>query len=186
MDIYEASLRYRVSLKTLKAMARDGEIRLDEPVPIISKMRAYLAKQGTLNVEHLTTLTEDRSLLDQLGPFQDKARDALKLIGTDVWNAPAAPKEVGWSLLGAASGDPVDLSVIETWLKGVLPSDPVRHQWIGVRLLLSLDPDERPQEFKRLRRVMLNLRRRESFAGWWHVQENGEQKVTFYSRPIDL
>jgi hypothetical protein len=44
----------------------------------------------------------------------------------------------------------------------------------------------RQYEAPRLGRVLLKIRQRPEFTGWFHVEQTGSRNVTWYCRPVEL
>lgn len=176
MDIFELSRRSYVGLKTLRKIEKFGALIVDEPDPVLAPIKHYISRNKALTSEHMAALIERPELVEALEQHAPLAQSLIAELGA----VEPAPAEVGWAILGAAANDPVDVATIVDWARSVLPARDVGHHWLAVRLLLAIEPAARPKEAKRLRRVMLNVRRSEAFAGWWRVVDG----ATFYRAPV--
>lgn len=180
MNIFEVSERHKISLKKLRAMDKDGLLRLDESASASDPIRATLMKGNPLPVSQLVQLVEEPSLLLDLGRY---AADAERQLGTLGAKPGGAPKPVAAAVTDAAKNEPEAVAILIAWLKEIIPPRPVGHAYIAARLLLGIPPAIRKYEAPRIGRALLNCRNHPSFAGWWTVKE----KNTIYLKlALDL
>lgn len=185
MMISEISSRYNIRLKKLRRMERDGVLNCDPEEfpgdPTLDKMLRYVRAKGGFTAPQLASLIDDPSLFDCLGHHADKARKQLAELGDPF---EPAPREVSAEVTFAAMGEPDSVLRIVEWCKTVIPSDcAVTHPFLAVPLLLGVPKNIRHFDEPRMQRVMLNCRKHEEFAGWWHVEGEGSRRVTYYHKP---
>lgn len=185
MNIHEISEKHKISLRKLRAMAKDNLLRLDSVEDERSAtVRNYLSRNANVTVEHLLWLIESPAMLIDLGRHAGRAKAQLSALG-DV-GATAAPRDVTAYIDDAARGDAEALRILLDWLLSVLPSKPVSHAWIATRLLIGLPENLRAHNVKKIPMALLNIRRMPEFAGGWTIERNGTRTKTFYMQPKNL
>lgn len=191
LTLSEISKRFDVQIKKLRRMDRAGVLNCEaELLPEEStaqKMIRYFGSRREFTAAHLVSLIDEPGLVDCLGRHADKAYKQLARLGTPVEPASVTVSAEIW---GAAVGEEYSVARIVEWCKTVIPVDrTVTHHYLAVRLLLGVPKTIRHFDERRLSRVMLNCRKQEGFAGWWHVEEIKGRTVTVYhhpERPFDL
>lgn len=182
MNIFEFCEHFHISLAKARKMNKAGILRLDENTSeAITEIRYALSRGQPLTAAQLVELVENPEGLVDLGRYASRAQDQLALLGDA--RGQAAPKLVAAYITDAAKGDPEAVGVLLNWLKSILPTQPVSHSFIAVRLLLGLAPNIRKYDVPRIPRALLNCRRHDAFAGWWHVENRKNRNVTIYHRP---
>lgn len=183
MNIYEFCEKYKISLTKARRMDRDKVLRLDGGEnKAAAEMRHYLGRGQALPAAHLVALVEEPSILLDLGRYAERADAQLSELGPNVKDE-AAPREIVAYIEGAAKNDPDAVDTLLGWLMEILPSKPVPHSFIAVRLLLGLAPSIRGYDVPRIPRALLNCRKREEFADWWRTEKTPSRNVTLYQRP---
>jgi hypothetical protein len=182
VNIYEVAEKHKISLNKLRAMDKDGLLRLDESANASDPIRATLMKGNPLPVSQLVQLVEEPSLLLDLGKY---ARDAEKQIAalSDPLRQ-VAPKPVAAAVTDAAKNDPEAVALLVAWLKEIIPTRPVGHAFIAVRLLLGIPPAIRKYEAPRIGRALLNCRNNPALAGWWTVKPGVQSNSTIYQKLV--
>jgi hypothetical protein len=182
MNIFEFCERFHISLAKARKMNKAGVLRLDENTSeTITEIRHALSRGQPLTAAQLVELVESPSAVLDLGRYAARAQDELDALGDA--RGQAAPKLVAAYVTDAAKGDAEAVAVLIGWLKEILPASPVSHSFIAVRLLLGLAPNIRQFDVPRIPRALLNCRRHDAFAGWWHVEKRKSRNVTIYQRP---
>lgn len=182
MNIFEFCERFHISLTKARKMNKAGVLRLDENTSeAITEIRHALSRGQPLTAAQLVELVESPSAVLDLGRYAARAQDELDALGDA--RGQAAPKLVAAYVTDAAKGDPEAVGVLLDWLKRILPTHPVSHSFIAVRLLLGLAPNIRQFDVPRIPRALLNCRRHDAFAGWWRVEAKKSRNVTIYQRP---
>lgn len=178
MNIYEVAERHKLSLKKLRAMDKDGLLRLDESASASDPIRATLIKGNPLPVPQLVQLIEEPSLLMDLGKYARAAETQVAALAKP--ENGIAPKPVAAAVTDAAKNDPEAVAILVDWLKKVIPASPVGHAYVATRLLLGIPASIRKYEAPRIGRALLNCRNHPAFVGWWRVDKCGP---TIYRRP---
>jgi hypothetical protein len=182
MNIFEVCERFNLSLLKARKMDKAGVLRLDENTPeIITEIRHWLSRGQPLTAAHLTELIDNPGSLLDLGKYSDRAEILIATLGPV--KREAAPLKVAAYITDAAKNDPDAVQIIVDWIKSILPASPVSHNYIAVRLLLGLDPLDRPADIPRVPRVLLNCRKHPDFAGYWRTEQNKSRSVTIYQKP---
>lgn len=185
MNLLEFCAEFAISLPKARKMLKKNVLRLDEnmsdeAISIVAKLR----NGDNLSALQLCALIESPSLVIDLGRYAGKAQEQLDAIGNA--KAEAAPKQVAAYISEAAKGDkaePETFSILIPWLQSVIPSVPVPHTFVGTRLLLGIAPSVRKFDAFKLSRALLECRKREEFADWWHVSRDGTKSHTLYHKP---
>lgn len=183
MNLFEISEKFDLSLKKARIMHKAGVLLVDkEENELVAKMRYYLARGQHLTLLQLLALLEDRSILDQLGRYYSDAEIQLDEIGDAVGQA--APLMVWASIYDASTGKGRDEAErIITWLKSVIPTNPVSHYFVASRLVVGSPAASRPSRYKNVSQALLQIRKLESFNGWWFTKQYHGRNCTFYARP---
>lgn len=185
MNIYEVAERHTLSLKKLRAMDKDGLLRLDESANASDPIRTTLINGDPLPVWQLVQLIDEPGLLLDLGKYAARAESLLTALAKP--QQEAAPIEVAASIPDAAKNDPEQVAILIAWLKQVIPARPVGHAYLAVRLLLGVPLGTRKFEAPRLGRAFLNCRNSTALAGWWHIKNPASRPETVYQkRAFDL
>lgn len=183
MNIYEFCEEFRISLHKARKMHKRGVLRIDgNDSALAGEMRHYLGRGQALPAAHLVALVEEPGLLLDLGRYAEKAEQQLSELGARVKDE-AAPREIVAYVTDAAKGDAEAIEILLDWLCDIIPSKPVPHAYIAVRLLLGLAPNMREYDVPRIPRALLNCRRHERFSGWWKTISTKSRNVTLYQRP---
>lgn len=182
MNLFEICDTFKISLHKARLMHKKGVLRIDEDMSdTLAETRHLLANGQPLTAMHLCELVENPGLILDLGKYAGRAEGNLGVIGNA--KEQAAPKQVAAYISDAACGDREAVDILLPWLMEIIPSDPVPHSFIAVRLLLGLAPSVRKFDAPRIRKALLECRKREEFADWWYVSRIGTRNKTFYRRP---
>lgn len=182
MNIYEFCERFRISLQKARKMQAAGALLLDAGESEQgATIRRQLSKGQPLTVPQLLAMIEEPSILAELGHYRQKAKCALAALG-DVKNE-FAPKVVAAYISDAARGDIEAVSILVTWLKQIVPAEPVLHNWISVRLLLGIPANIRKFDVPRIQSALSRCRKSSDFNGWWRVEKCGSRSCSVYQRP---
>ena len=182
MNIYEFCETFSISMKKARRMEKEGVLRLDEREnPSIAEIRRQLSKGQPLTVAQFTALADDPSILKDLGRYEREAKKQLLALGPA--KECAAPLEIAAMISEASRGHDEALAVIIAWLKEIIPSYPVVHQWIGTRLLIALPTNIRKFDAPRVPQALAHCRKHPDFAGWWRVETVRNRPVSIYQRP---
>lgn len=185
MNIFDAAERYKISLKKLRAMDKDGLLRLDESAKASDPIRATLVKGNALPVAQLVQLIEEPALLLDLGKYASAAKGQVDALGHP--EREPAPKPAAAAVTDAAKNDPEAVALLVDWLKSVIPACPVGHAYLATRLLLGIPAGLRKSEAPRIGRALLNCRNHPALAGWWKVKPGVSQNSTVYQKlALDL
>jgi hypothetical protein len=185
LTLPEFCQKYRISHAKAKRMHKDGALRVaDAPSDIGAKIFETLAIRNPLSALELCGLIDDPGLILTLGRHTDKASAQLQAVGDAAKDK--APKEIAAILADASSGDPASVQALADWIKSVLPQEPVRYPWLACRLLLAFPANVRQFEAPRIVRALANVRKLESFAGWFRYEKISGRKAAIYARPIAL
>lgn len=183
MNIFEFSERFHISLAKARKMNKAGVLRIDESTSEASvEIRVLLAKGQPLTAAMLVELIENPGSLLDLGRYASRAESEIAALG----KVEPAPKLVSAYVTDAAKNDPEAIDALLSWLHEILPTKPVGHSFIAVRLLLGLAPNIRQYDVPRIPRALLNCRLRPEFAGWFRVEKRKSRNVTVYQRPAKL
>jgi hypothetical protein len=181
MNIYEFCEKFRISLRKARKMDKAGVLRLDSGESEHgAEIRQQLRKGQPLTVAHFLYIIEEPTILSELCPYDEKAKNQLAALG-DV-NDEAAPREVAAYITDAARGDDEAIGILVGWLKGKIPAEAVTHHWVAIRLLMGLAANIRGYDVPRIQRALLNCRKSPDFTGWWRVETIRSRQVTFYQR----
>ena len=183
MNIFEAAEKYKLSLKKLRAMDKDGLLRLDESTSASDPIRATLIKGNPLPVAQLVLLIEEPGLLLDLGKYASEAERQLAALGKPLNEI--APKPVAAAVTEAAKNEPEAVVLLVEWLRQIIPERAVGHAYLATRLLLGIPPAIRKYEAPRIGRALLNCRNNPALAGWWSVGHRGaSQNSTIYRKLV--
>lgn len=194
MNIHDVATKSGVSVRALRKLEKLKLIRFDpdpdaDEHPRAAEMRFLLMRNQQLSAALLVELIENPPAFYDLRKYETRARQQVAALG-DV-RASVAPIEVLAAISDAAGADASAAQTLADWLKRILPSEPVSHYWVAVRLLLPLDPIQRDPIGKQISLALMHMRKLESFAGnWASVPGSGGRSVINYfaARPnfIDL
>lgn len=184
MNIYEISEEHSISVTKLRKLERDGLLCVDgQESQTAAALRYHLRRNQIMTVAQVLQLIDAPGLVIELNRWAERARTQLEALG-DV-KATQAPRDVTAYIDDAARGDAEAIAILLRWLQIVLPTRPVPHAWVGVRLLVGLPENLRAYNIRRVPLALLNVRKQPEFAGWWHLASTGgtERNRTFYARP---
>jgi hypothetical protein len=183
MNLFEYCERYHISVAKARRQMKDGVLRLDrEENEQAAQMRFYLGRGQHLTLAHMVALLENSSILLDLGRYEERAEAQLAELG-DVKGA-AAPREVAAHITDARSGkEPESIAILVAWLRSVIPTHPVSHYWVALRLLWGLPENIRKYDVPRVPLALLQCRKHPDLAGWWRVVESRGRTQTIYQRP---
>lgn len=180
MNIHELSSRTNISLSNLRKLERLGVLTVDAEPELAPALRFHLGRHAQLSVAQILDILAAPDVLEDLGRYAIPVRAQIAALG----NVKAAPREVTAAIFDAGKGDPEACEIIGTWLRDVLPADPVSYYWIAVRLLYGLPETLKSQYTKRLNIALANVRKLDSFAGWYHMESAGAVRNTVrYHKP---
>lgn len=182
MNIFDFCERFHISLAKARKMDKMGVLRLDENTnEHAAEIHHWLSRGQKLTAAQLCALVEEPSLLLDLGRYAGRAEQQIDALGNV--KSQAAPKTVSAFVTDAAKNDAEAVDVLVGWLRDIIPSKPVGHSYIAVRLLLGLAPNIRHYDVPRIPRALLNCRQRPDFEKWWRVDRQKSRNVTLYQRP---
>ena len=194
MNIFEVAHKTGISLKSLRKLEKlklDFGALDDEPDTYLhaAKIRFMLMRKGTLTVEQLLQLIDDRDIFDELKKYRAAAQTQVDALGD--FKATAAPIEVQGAIDSAAGGDVIAAREIATWLRRILPAAPVSHAWVAVRLIVPLIPLHRETMAPRVSLALMHTRRLPEFAGYWESVKdaNDRNSIKYFQKrnfPLDL
>ena len=181
--LHEWHNRWGIGFKKLRRMERQGWIKFDAGDPLTDAILETFRNGDPLTVSQRVALLERPAVINTLGDKAERARAQLAELG----DVKPAPPEITAEMVCVAAGDERSVQVLVEWCKATIPTGrDVGHHYLGVRLLKGVPVKIRHFQEKRLPRVLLNVRRSEDFAGWWHTVANGRHNVTDYHRPRPL
>lgn len=186
MNVYEIATKYRISLKKIRQMDKDGILRTSGDMGAADPIRATLAKGNPLPALQLVELVENPAILVELGQYLDSAERQLDAIGNPQHSA--APRDVAAVVEPAALGDGEAIAALIAWLQTIIPANrAVGHSYIATRLILGMPENLRKSLAKRINRSLLNCRKVSAFAGYWQTVEGVTQNRTVYQKKaLDL
>lgn len=180
MNIHELSSRTNISLSNLRKLERLKVLRIDKESELAPMLRWHLARNQHMTVAQLLDVLAAPAVVGELGRYADRARAQLAEIGV----VSAAPPEVTAAIYDAGKSDEASAEIIAAWLRDILPVEPVSYYWIAVRLLYGLPDTLKTQYAKRLNVALANVRKLDSFAGWFSFEKNGERRTVKYHKPL--
>jgi hypothetical protein len=182
MNLFEFAKEFRISIRKARLMQKMGVLRLEnDESEHGAKIRQNLSRGQPLTVPQFLRMIEDPTILRELWRYRDKAESQLVALG-DV-HGEAAPREVAAYVSDAARGDKESINVLIDWMKTVIPSRPVTHHWLAVRLLMGIPASIREFDEPRIGRALLNCRKTLDFKGWWRICKSRSRTYTLYQRP---
>ena len=183
MNILEISEKFKISVPKLRKMDKAGVLILDEDIGgTILDIRHNIKTNNNLTVMQLVYLVDNPAMILQLGRYISAAQTQID----DLGDIEPAPRIVGANLVFAARAEPDSVAVLVEWIKAILPSEPVGHTWLGVRLLLGCNVNSRREYALRLGRAFFECRKQPDFASWWHVEKKSNRNVTIYQKPATV
>lgn len=132
-----------------------------------------------MSVQQLLALIADPTLEDDLGRYADIACSQVEALG-DV-EATQAPREVCANVGDAADGRAHAIAMLGQWLRDVIPTQPVHHAWVAVRLVWYYRSNLRKADYARIPLALIAARK--EIEGWYRVETVRGRKMTFYQRP---
>jgi len=182
MNIFDFCDRFNISLAKARRMEKANVLRLDENTPDeVQEIRHLLLRGQPLSASHLAGLIENPGWKMDLGKYADKALAALAPLGDALDEK--APLMVSAYIADAAGNDPHAQGEIIAWLRKIIPRKPVPYNYVAVRLILGIPPIDRVNDIPRIPRVLLNVRKHESFSGYWRLVQNGTRNATVFCAP---
>lgn len=194
MNIHDVATKSGVSIRALrkleklKIIAFDPDPDADEH-PRAAEMRFLLMRNQQLSAALLVELLESPTAFFDLRKYEPRARAQIAALG-DVQGS-VAPIGVLAAISDAAGADASAAQTLADWLTEILPSEPVSHYWVAVRLLLPLAPIQREAVGKRISLALMHMRKLESFAGNWESVPGaaGRTVINYFQKrnfPLDL
>ncbi|MBX9897674.1 MAG: hypothetical protein K2Y17_07200 [Qipengyuania sp.] len=185
MNIYEFAQKYDISVKKVRKMHKAGVLLIDDTEhPLADEMRACLSKGQPLSTIHLLALIENPRLAWQLGRYAKKAQAQVDALGDPTTGA--APREIGAKIYSGICRDEDSIGSLIAWLKEIIPTKAVGHQYVAVRLALGIPIQIRAAGARCIPAVLLHSRKHPEFAAWWRIEKVGWRNRTFYCRPEKL
>lgn len=182
MNLIEFCETFKVSLPKARKMKKAGVLRLDETLSEqVTAIRHTMARGQPLTAMQLCHLIEHPKDLLDLGSHASRAQEQLREMGNA--KLEAAPKHIAAHISDAARSNKQAASLLASWIKQVIPRDPVTHSYLAVRLLLGLPENVRKFDVGRIPRAMMEVRKLEEFSGWFEVHVQGKKTFTIYKRP---
>lgn len=182
MNVFEFSERYGVSLLKSRKIEKENPDWFEGGVMAKGvEIRLWLSQGQILTVAQLCSLIESPGLLLDLGKYADKAESQIAALGN--YKQEIAPRLVAAYIAEAAKGDSEAVEIITNWLREVIPSEPVNHSYLAVRLLLGVPENVRKFDEPRIPRAFHHCRRNPGFAEWWKVKKTLTRTATFYEKP---
>lgn len=180
MNIHELSSRTNISLSNLRKLERLKVLKVDAESALAPALRWHLGRNQHMTVTQLLDVLAAPDILDDLGRYAEQARAQIAELGAVM----PAPRDVTAAIYDAGKGDTENVEIIASWLRSVLPREPVSYHWIAVRLLFGLPDTLKTQYAKRLNLVLANARKLDSFAGWFSFEKKGERRAVKYHKPL--
>lgn len=189
MNIHDTSTKYKIPVSALRRLEKGGLLKFEKPSDSVAKMRFLLIRNQQLPVESLLELLDDPGTIFDLHKYQERGRAQITALG-DV-RGEAAPIGVYASIADAAGGDVLAAQTLADWLTGILPSEPVSHHWVAVRLLLPFDEMQRGEMLGKVSFALMHMRKLDSFADYWESVQNksGRKEIKYFAKrvfPLDL
>lgn len=182
MNVFEFAEKYKISVPKVRKIAKDYPALFDDgDNPLIDEIRHYLGRGQPLSAAQLCAIVENRGILLALGRYADRAESQVQELGK--FQQEIAPCEISSIISDAAKGDEDAVQSLTEWLCKIIPSKPVAHSYIAVRLLLGVPENIRKYEVPRIPLAMLQCRNRGDFAKWWRVEKIGGRNTTIYQQP---
>lgn len=183
MTVFEFAEEFKLSLAKARRIKKRFPQIFSEAESAMDPLRATLSRGNRLTAPQLVQLIESPGGLLELDKYASEAERQLAALG----KPQAAPREVVANIMEAAKNEPEAVQILVDWLKSIVPTKPVEHGFIAVRLLLGVPASIRKTEAPRIPRALLNARNHPSFAGWWHVRKEKLRSVTIYQNSaLDL
>lgn len=180
MNVFEFCERYHISLAKARRIAKDQPQWFSATGSTFDAIRSTIANGDKLTAMQLVELIENPAGLLELGKYAFNAELALAALRDP--RSQAAPKAVAANIMEAAKNEPEAVDILTTWLKEIIPSTPVNHAYLAVRLLLGVPENMRKSEGPRIPRALLNARQRADFARYWHVEKGVSRNSTVYQK----
>lgn len=181
MTPYEFADKWKLSIKKVRQMMKVNNWPQEKENVRADAIRHLISKGQPLTAAHLCELVDSPELVLDLGKYAGRAQEQIDALGKA--KEQAAPKEVTAYIGEAARGDTEAVGILSAWLKEIIPSRPVNHSFIAVRLLLGLAPSIRAFDVPRIPRALHECRKVESFAAWFVSEPKGARNQTIYKKP---
>jgi hypothetical protein len=155
MNIFEFCRKYSISRDKARRIKRDNPrwFSSGEDDDFILSVQDWMRNGNRLTVKHLLKLCDNTDLIYALGNYSLKAEKQFDALGDAAKEA--APRNIAVGIGLAAQNDDDATAAIAAWIKSVLPSEPVGHAWLAVRLLLGLPEHLREHETARIGRALI-------------------------------
>lgn len=188
MNIFDLSQKTRIPMKSLRKLEKLGVLIVDREPDIISEIAFHMRTNWQLSLPMLMHFVDQPELLDDLGyvsaRYRQRAETQIEALGD--LSQHLAPLKVTSAIDGAARNESEAIAILETWLKDVLPCDPVSYYWICVRLLKPQNEFLRAAALPLLKLAMMNVRKSDTFKAYWVSKELGSRTTIRYRKPLDL
>jgi hypothetical protein len=183
MNVFDFAIRYNISRDKARRIKKDNPRWFTDSGDddFLLMLQNWMRSGKQLTAKHLLKFCDNPDLIYALGNYSLKAEWQFDALGDAVKEA--APANIASGIGSAAQNDDYATAAIATWAKTVIPSEPVGHAWLAVRLLLGLPEHLREHETARIGRALINCRARPDFVGWWRTEKIKSRNVTIYQRP---
>lgn len=188
MDIYECRDCYRISLKKLRRMRRDGVLRIEREKTPEYWLRAISdIQKGKLSARSIALAFRFPDKLEKVHYLTHAKRkflaDNFKSLGLpgdelDIELRFVAP-------LGAVEKHPFLMQQFIEAVQRLIPSHDVNYYYLAVRILLTCDTDFQIDLMSQnLTRAFSSIRDEPAMEGWWHPEPGAYGKNhAVYHRP---
>lgn len=185
-SIHEFCAEFHISLAKARRMDKRGWLRIDTKTTPIDEIRLALKKGARLTVAQLVELIENPQGRLELGKYLEPAERQLAELGDDP-RKQAAPREVAAHILDAYQNQAEGVATVARWLREIVPSEPVGHAYLAVRLLLGVPENVRGYDVPRMQRALMNCRAHPAMQGLWRTEKLKSRNVTIYQKQtLDL
>lgn len=184
-SIHEFSAEFHISLAKARRMEKRGWLRIDANATPVDEIRIALKRGQRLTVAQLVELIENPAGLLELGKHAGKAEEQLHALGDP--KSQVAPKEVAANILEAFQNQSEAVEIIAKWVRSIIPTHPVGHAFVAVRLLLGVPENIRKYDVAHMQRALMNCRQHPALAGLWRTEREKTRNVTVYQKiALDL
>jgi hypothetical protein len=189
MDIYECHDRYRITLKKLRHMHRDGVLKIEKDKTPEYWLRAISdIQKGKLSARSIALAALFPEKLDKIYHL---TRQNRRILDSHFKSIKLTSKEVDLSLkfvaaVGAVEKHPILLADFIAAVQKLIPSHDVNYHYLAVRILLTCETDHQVSLMAEyMTRAFSSIRDESAMRGWWHTEPGAYGKNhTIYHRPI--
>lgn len=183
MNAHELAEKYKLPVRKLLRMEKDGFLNTVPTDPRPARMRVYLSSGRPLSVEQLIELKRDEKLLAKIGrKYVDRAEAQLEALGDIEQDAIPADVAANW-VYGAGIGDPSVIHHVAEWLKATIPVEGCGYHYVAVRMMWNVPGPRWGHTYSFLARAIINLRAMPTLDGW---SSKEGRELTRFHRPENL